>query len=57
MFCPDCICVCSFSTTSPSPIRSWVTWMPVIAENAGASTWDSYSWVAMVSETTLISIP
>ena len=57
MFSPDCICVCSFSTTSPSPIRSWVTLIPVIAVNAGASTLDSYSWVVIVSDTTLISIP
>src|SRR6056297_3136183 len=57
MFWPDCICVCSFSTTSPSPIRSWVTLMPVIAEKAGASTLDSYSCVVMVSETTVISMP
>ncbi len=52
-----CICVCSFSTTSPSPIRSWVTLMPVIAVKAGARTFDSYSCVVMVSETTLISMP
>ena len=57
MFSPVCICVCSFSTTSPSPIRSCVILMPVIAENAGARTVDSYVWVAMVSETTLISMP
>ena len=57
MFWPDCICVCSFSTTSPSPIRSCVTLMPVIALKAGASTLLSYSWVAMVSDTTLISMP
>ena len=40
MFSPDCICVCSFSTTSPSPIRSWVILMPVMAVKAGASTFD-----------------
>jgi len=57
MFSPDCIWVCSFSTTSPSPIRSWVTRMPVMAVNAGARTWLSYSCVVMVSETTLISMP
>jgi hypothetical protein len=34
-----------------------VTLMPVIAEKAGASTLDSYSCVAIDSETTLISIP
>src|SRR3546814_612185 len=57
MFSPDCICVCSFSTTSPSPMRSWVTLMPVISENALASVLDSYSWVVMVSDTTLMSMP
>ena len=57
MFSPDCICVCSFSTTSPSPIRSCVTLMPVIAVKAGASIFDSYSCVVIVSETTLISMP
>ncbi|MGY4593438.1 hypothetical protein ACVWXL_001184 [Bradyrhizobium sp. GM22.5] len=31
--------------------------MPVSSENALASVCDSYSWVVMVSETTLISIP
>ncbi len=57
MFSPDCIWVCSFSTTSPSPIRSWLILIPVMAEKAGARTLLSYSWVVMVSETTLISIP
>ena len=31
--------------------------MPVISVNAFASVLDSYSWVVMVSETTLISMP
>ena len=31
-----------FSTTSPSPIRSWVTFMPVIAKNASANCLASY---------------
>ena len=53
---PDCIEVCSFSTTSPSWIRSWLTLMPVISVKALASTLDSYSWVVMVSDTTLISL-
>ena len=57
MFSPDCICVCSFSTTSPSPIRSCVTLMPVMAVKAVASILDSYSCVVMVSETTLMSMP
>src|SRR6056297_2555755 len=38
-------------------MRSWVTLMPVIAENAGARTLDSYSCVAMVSDTTVMSMP
>ena len=37
MFWPDCICVCSFSMTSPSWIRSCLTLMPVISANALAS--------------------
>src|SRR5690606_10348687 len=53
---PDCIDVCSFSTTSPSWIRSWLTLMPVISVKARASVLDSYSWVVMVSDTTLISV-
>src|SRR3546814_6420008 len=53
---PDCIDVCSFSTTSPSWIRSWLTLMPVISVKARASVLDSYSWVVMVSDTTLISL-
>jgi hypothetical protein len=57
MFSPDCICVCSFSTTSPFLIRSCVTLMPVISLKALASTLDSYSCVVIVSETTLISMP
>ena len=57
MFCPDCICSCSFSTTSPSPIRSWVTLMPVMRVKAGARTLASYSWVVKVSDATLIAMP
>ena len=56
MLRPDCIWVWIFSTTSPSWIRSWVSLMPVISENALASVLASYSWVVMVSETTLISM-
>ena len=37
MLRPDCICVWIFSTTSPSWMRSWVSLMPVISENALAS--------------------
>src|SRR5450830_692760 len=57
MFLSDCIWVCSFSTTSPSCSRSWVSLMPVISLKALASTLDSYSWVVRVSDTTLIFIP
>ena len=57
MFLPDCIWVWIFSTTSPSWMMSCVTLMPVISVKALASTFDSYSWVVMVSETTLISMP
>ena len=57
MFSPDWNCVCSFSITSPSWIRSWVTLIPVISSNALVSVFDSYSCVGMVSETTLISMP
>src|SRR3989344_1791367 len=52
---PDCMEVCSFSTTSPSWIRSCLTLMPVISSNALASVLDSYSCVVMVSDTTEIS--
>src|SRR6476660_919406 len=52
---PDCMEVCSFSTTSPSWIRSCLTLMPVISSNAFASVFDSYSCVVMVSDTTEIS--
>ena len=31
--------------------------MPVISSNALVSTFDSYSWVGMVSDSTLISMP
>ena len=41
MFSPVCICVWIFSTTSPSWMMSWITLMPVIAEKAGASVFDS----------------
>jgi hypothetical protein len=47
--------VCSFSTTSPSWIKSCFTLMPVISSKARASVFDSYSCVVMVSETTEIS--
>ena len=57
MFSPDWNCVCSFSITSPSWIRSWVTLIPVISSNALVRTCDSYVCVGMVSETTLISMP
>src|SRR6266850_883162 len=57
MFRPDCIWVWIFSTTSPSWMMSWVTLIPVISVNALARVFDSYSWVVMVSETTLISMP
>src|SRR3954454_19892208 len=57
MLLPDCIEVCSFSTTSPSWMMSGLSLMPVSSENALASVCDSYSWVVMVSETTLISMP
>ena len=57
MFLPDCIWVWIFSTTSPSWMRSWVSLMPVISVNALASVRASYSWVVIVSETTLISMP
>ncbi|CPM43554.1 Uncharacterised protein [Bordetella pertussis] len=53
---PDCMDVCSFSTTSPSWIRSWLTLMPVISVKARASVLASYSCVVMVSDTTLISL-
>src|SRR5256885_8868712 len=46
---PDCIEVCSFSTTSPSWIRSCLTVMPVISVKALASVLLSYSCVVMVS--------
>ena len=52
---PDCIEVCSFSTTSPSWIRSCLTLMPVISSKALAIVFDSYSCVVIVSDTTLIS--
>src|SRR5437868_1371973 len=52
---PDCIEVCSFSTTSPSWMMSCLTLMPVISSNALVSVFDSYSCVVMVSETTEIS--
>src|SRR5206468_103963 len=38
-------------------MMSCLTLMPVISVNALASVADSYSWVVMVSETTLISMP
>ena len=57
MLRPDCIWVWIFSTTSPSWMMSCLTLMPVISVNALASTFDSYSCVAMVSETMLISMP
>src|SRR5436305_6296002 len=38
-------------------MMSCLTLMPVISVNAFASVADSYSWVVMVSETTLISMP
>src|SRR6266567_2454032 len=57
MFLFDWIWVCSFSMTSPSWIRSCLTLIPVISANARASWRDSYSWVVIVSETTLISMP
>src|SRR5690606_10326410 len=44
-------------TTSPSPSNWWLTLMPVISSNAFVSVLDSYSWVGMVSESTLISMP
>src|SRR2546427_7417822 len=53
---PDCIEVCSFSTTSPSWIRSCLTVMPVISVKALASVLLSYSCVVMVSDTTAISL-
>ena len=53
---PDCIEVCSFSTTSPSWIKSCLTLMPVISSNALASVFDSYSCVVRVSDTTEISL-
>jgi len=52
---PDCMEVCSFSTTSPSWMRSCLTLMPVISSKALARVLDSYSWVVMVSDTTEIS--
>ena len=57
MLLPDCIEVCSFSTTSPSWMMSCLTLMPVISVKAFASVRDSYSCVVMVSDTTLISMP
>src|SRR4051812_37243181 len=57
MFLPDCIWVWIFSTTSPSWMTSWLILIPVISVNALASVLASYSWVVMVSETTLISRP
>src|SRR6266478_7440172 len=56
-FLPDCIWVCSFSTTSPSWMTSCLILMPVSSVNALASVLDSYSCVVMVSDTTLISMP
>ena len=53
---PDCMEVCSFSTTSPSWIRSCLTVIPVISVKALARVLASYSWVVMVSETTEISL-
>src|SRR5262245_4614822 len=38
-------------------MMSCLSLMPVSSENAFASVCDSYSWVVMVSETTLISMP
>src|SRR6478752_703078 len=52
---PDCMEVCSFSTTSPSWMMSCLTLMPVISSNARVSVFDSYSCVVMVSDTTEIS--
>src|SRR6185436_14771341 len=56
MLLPDCIEVCSFSTTSPSWMMSCLTLMPVISSKAFASVFDSYSCVVIVSETTEISL-
>src|SRR5690242_7055853 len=57
MLRPDCICVCSFSMTSPSWMMSCLRLMPVISENALASVLDSYTCVSMLSDTTLIVCP
>ena len=54
---PDWISTSILSTSSPSSIISWLTWIPVMSANALVNVLDSYSWMLRISETQLTFVP